>query len=117
MKCIEKLSQGRLSELMLAPNPFTLLFTASWCGECMIMESMLYQLQKEFDPYLPIYKLDVEKEPDILGNFGVHTLPTLIIINKSRVVATFCGVAAKQVIRERMVVCLGENGPNGNHLG
>lgn len=102
---------------MHAPNPFALLFSATWCGECTIMESILCQLQKEFGPYLPTFKIDVEKEPGIQGNFGVHTLPTLIIINKSLVVATFCGVAAKKVIREHMVGCLGAVGPKGNKMG
>ncbi len=65
----------------------------------MIIESLLCKLKQELKTYIPIYKVDAEKDTNIKEFFGVSYLPTIIAIKNSMVVDTFNGVTSKRIIR------------------
>ena len=99
---LEQISQITGPQLLQKADPLVILFSTSWCGECMIIESMLCKLKKELKIDIPIFKVDAEKESNIKKFFGVHYLPTIITISNSKVVNTFSGVTSKQAIHHHL---------------
>jgi len=51
-------------------------FTASWCGPC----KMLAKTLEEVDLKLPIEVVDIDVYPDVAAEFGIRSVPTLVIV-------------------------------------
>jgi len=51
-------------------------FTASWCGPC----KMLAKTLEEVDSKLPIEVVDIDIHPEIAAEFGIRSVPTLVIV-------------------------------------
>jgi thioredoxin len=60
--------------------PVILDFYATWCSPCKMLAPELKALQKEYNGKLVIYKIDVDKEPQLARFFGVKAMPTLFFI-------------------------------------
>lgn len=60
--------------------PVILDFYATWCRPCKMLAPELKALQKEYNGKLVIYKIDVDKEPQLAKFFGVKAMPTLFFI-------------------------------------
>lgn len=55
-------------------------FYAAWCGPCRITSPILAELAVEYGDEIYIYKIDVDKEPELAAVFGIRNLPTFIFI-------------------------------------
>ena len=51
-------------------------FTASWCGPC----KMLAKTLEEINTNLPIEVVDIDVHPEIAAEFGIRSVPTLVIV-------------------------------------
>ena len=51
-------------------------FTASWCGPCKILSKTL----EEVDSKLPIEVVDIDVHPEVAAEFGIRSVPTLVIV-------------------------------------
>lgn len=60
--------------------PVILDFYATWCRPCKMLAPELKALQKEYNGKLVIYKIDVDKEPQLARFFGVNVMPTIFFI-------------------------------------
>ena len=52
-------------------------FYADWCGPCKMVAPILEELSKEYAGKIYIYKVDVDKEPELAKAFGIQSIPTL----------------------------------------
>lgn len=64
----------------LGDKPAIVEFYADWCGACKALAPTLQELAAEYKDRIHIYKVNVDREPDISAAFGVEGLPTLIFI-------------------------------------
>ncbi len=55
-------------------------FYADWCGPCKKVAPALEELAAEFAGKVYIYKINIDKEPELAGLFGVQNIPTFLII-------------------------------------
>jgi len=55
-------------------------FYAEWCGPCKMLGPVLEELSGKYAGKLKVYKVDIDKEPDLAGLFGVQSVPTLLFI-------------------------------------
>ena len=60
--------------------PVILDFYATWCRPCKMLAPELKAIQKEYDGQLVIYKIDVDREPQLARFFGVKAMPTIYFI-------------------------------------
>ncbi len=63
-------------------TPMVIDFYATWCGPCKRVAPVLRELQKEYKGKLVIYKVNVDKEKELTGVFGVRSMPTFLFIPK-----------------------------------
>lgn len=67
-------------------------FWAPWCGPCQIMGPILEELAKVLGDKVHIMKHNVDNEPTIAGQFGIRSIPTMIIMKDGKPVDKVVGV-------------------------
>jgi len=73
-------------------HDWTLLyFTASWCGPCKTMSPVMDKVSEQNTAKFNAIKIDVDGAQDLAGQYGVRGIPTLVLINKEKVVDTVVG--------------------------
>ncbi len=71
-------------------------FWAEWCGPCKMLAPILDQIADEYKGRLQIAKLDVEENQSIAMQFGVRSIPTLILFKGGVVEAQHVGMLSKE---------------------
>lgn len=61
-------------------KPILIDFYATWCGPCKRVAPIIEELQDDFKGKITFYKVDVEKERELSGIFGVRSMPTFLFI-------------------------------------
>ncbi len=74
-------------------------FWAPWCGPCRMLSPVVDELAEELDPQtVTVGKINVDEQPELAGQFGVMSIPTLVVLRDGKVVNTSVGVRPKQEI-------------------
>ena len=61
-------------------KPCIIDFYADWCGPCRRVAPVLQDLAKRYKDEIVIYKINVDKERELAGTFGVSSIPTIIFV-------------------------------------
>ena len=65
-----------------------ILFSASWCGPCQTLKPVMEQVSKT----IPVTKIDVDTDAQTVSDYGVRSVPTVVLIKDGREVKRFTGV-------------------------
>lgn len=71
-------------------------FTASWCGPCKVLSENLQNAQLN----LPIEVVDIDVHPDVATDFGVRSVPTLVMMQENIEVKRIVGALSSKEITE-----------------
>lgn len=77
-------------------------FFATWCGPCKMLSPIIEELATEFEGKAKIARLDVDQAPHIAGEFGVQSIPTIIIFKDGKEVDRMIGFQGKEVFKDRL---------------
>lgn len=75
-------------------------FWAPWCGPCRMMSPIIDQVGKEYIGKLVVGKVNVDENPNISGQFGISSIPMLILFKRGQVVNNIIGSVSKSRIDE-----------------
>lgn len=75
-------------------------FYATWCGPCKALAPVLEELAKEYAGKVYIYKIDVDKEEELAGAFGIRSIPTLLWIPQSGKLTVTQGALPKPELKK-----------------
>ncbi|MGG3469673.1 thioredoxin [Neobacillus pocheonensis] len=73
-------------------------FWAPWCGPCKMIAPVLEELDLDMGDKVKITKLDVDENPQTAANFGVMSIPTLLVFKDGEVVDKVVGFQPKDAL-------------------
>jgi len=85
------------NEVMNSDKPVLLDFWAPWCGPCRIVVPLVEEIARERSD-IKVGKINVDENPELAGQFGVMSIPTLVVIRNGRIVNQSMGVKSKSAI-------------------
>ena len=86
-------------EVLESEKPVLLDFWAPWCGPCRMVVPMVEAIADE-RPDIKVGKVNIDEEFELARQFGVMTIPTLVVLKNGQVVRQVSGARPKQQILE-----------------
>lgn len=84
-------------EVIHSEKPVLVDFWASWCGPCRMVSPIVDEIAQE-RPDIKVVKVNVDQEQDLALQYGVMSIPTLVVMKDGKVVNQAVGVRPKDQI-------------------
>ncbi|MBC63789.1 MAG: thioredoxin [Chloroflexi bacterium] len=101
-KPIEVTEQSFKEQVLDSEIPVLVDFWAEWCGPCKMIAPVVEELATEFDGKMSFAKVDVDSNPSISTNYGIRSIPTLMIFKNGEPVDQIVGAVGKNILVERI---------------
>ncbi len=94
-------NKNNFNEIKSSEKTVLIDFFATWCGPCRMVAPAIEEIAAENPEYL-VVKIDVDEEPDLAMQYGISTIPTLIVMKKGQVITQSIGVKPKAQILDML---------------
>ncbi|NET10878.1 MAG: thioredoxin [Symploca sp. SIO2B6] len=82
--------------------PVVVDFTASWCGPCKLVGPLMDRLAGEYDGKAKVFKLDIDKNKTLAREYGIKSIPAVLLFKNGELVETVVGVKAYQEFSSKL---------------
>jgi len=89
-------------EVLKSEVPVLVDFWAEWCGPCKALGPTIDQLADQFAGKAKIGKVDIDTNQNIAVQFGIQSIPTIMIFKGGQLKQKFVGMQSKQVLATAM---------------
>ncbi len=83
-------------EVLQSELPVLVDFWATWCGPCRMMAPVVEELAQEYDGKFVVGKVDVDENEDLAAEYGIMSIPALLVFKNGEVTDTALGVTPKE---------------------
>ena len=80
---------------------------AEWCGPCKAIAPALEEMSTELAGKLKIGKVNVDQSPELAGQYGVRSIPTLLLIKNGKIEHSMVGAKSKSAMKSEIEPYLG----------
>jgi thioredoxin 1 len=98
--------QNFQTEVLESTTPVLVDFWAEWCHPCKLVGPIVDELAVEYDGKLKVGKVDVDAN-QVPGNYGIMSIPTLLIFQNGKVVKSMVGAQSKDSFKREIDSILG----------
>lgn len=88
------------NDVLKADKPVLVDFWAPWCRPCLMMAPVIEELALELDGKAVIGKVNVDEQSQYAQQYGIMSIPTLLVFKNGEVVDTMIGVTDKDDLKE-----------------
>ena len=97
MSAVTITNENFQNEVMHADKPVLLDFWAPWCGPCRMVSPVVEEIAAE-RPDIKVGKVNVDEQPALAAQFGVMSIPMLVVIKNVQIVNQAVGARPKNAI-------------------
>ncbi len=80
------------AEVLNSDLPVLVDFWATWCGPCKMIAPIVEEFALKYEGKVKVGKVNVDDEPELASQFGIMSIPTLIVFKNGEVVETSIGL-------------------------
>lgn len=102
MKPVTLTDDNFQEEVLKSDKPVLVDFWAEWCGPCRMVAPIVEELAQEYNGSLKVGKVDVDANQKVSMQFGIRSIPTLLIFKGGRVVEQVIGAVPKRALTEKV---------------
>ncbi len=89
-------------EVLKSDVPVLVDFWAVWCGPCKAIAPAVEELAKQYKGKVKVAKMDVDEHQQVPQQYGIRSIPTLLLFKGGRVVDTIIGAVPRSKLEESL---------------
>lgn len=101
METIE-ITDANFNEILNTDKPVLVDFWAEWCGPCKMIGPVVKELATEYEGKAVIGKVNVDENPNTAAQFGIRSIPTLLVFKGGEIVDKQIGAVPKAVLAGKL---------------
>jgi thioredoxin 1 len=102
MKPVELTDSSFETEVLKSTVPVLIDFWAIWCGPCRMVSPIVEEIAGDYAGKLKVGKVDVDSNPATAMQYGIRSIPTLLLFKDGQVIEQIVGAVPKRVIVDKL---------------
>jgi thioredoxin 1 len=86
-------------EVLESAQPVLVDFWAEWCGPCKMLGPILDEIAQEYGERLKIGKLNIDEHQGVAAEYGIRSIPTLLLFKQGQVADQIVGLRSKKDLK------------------